>query len=114
MILLCIDDEPIGLRVRKMLLEREGYQVLTAQSGPEGLELFKAHVCEAVVLDYSMPEMNGGEVAREMKRIKPEVKILMLSAYLDLPEEALRWVDSRTVKGVSPTSFLDDLKQLLA
>ena len=113
MILLCIDDEPIGLRVRKMLLEREGYEVLTALNGPEGLELFAANPIEAVVLDYSMPGMNGDQVAAEMKRLKPAVKILLLSAYVDLPEEALRWVDGRSVKGVSPTAFLVELKQLL-
>ena len=113
MILLCVDDEPIGLRVRKMLLEREGYEVLTALSGPEGLKLFAANPIEAVVLDYSMPGMNGDQVAAEMKRLKPSVKILLLSAYVDLPEEALKCVDRRAVKGVSPTDFLVELKQLL-
>jgi CheY-like chemotaxis protein len=112
-ILLCIDDEPIGLRVRKMLLEREGYQVLTALSGPEGLAIFAANPVEAVVVDYSMPGMNGDQVAKEMKRLKPSVKILLLSAYVDLPEEAMQWVDRRAVKGVSPTSFLEELQQLL-
>jgi CheY-like chemotaxis protein len=114
MILLCIDDEPIGLQIRKILLQREGYEVLTALSGAEGLELFVANPIEAVVLDYSMPGMNGDEVAAEMKRIKPWVKILLLSAYVDLPEEALKYVDKRAVKGVSPNAFLTDLQQLLA
>ena len=114
MILLCIDDEPIGLRVRKMLLEREGYEVLTALSGPEGLQLFANNMIEAVVLDYSMPEMNGDEVAAAMKNLKPEVKILLLSAYVDLPNEALTHVDRRAVKGTSPTDFLAELKLLLA
>ncbi len=113
MILLCVDDEPIGLRVRKMLLEREGYEVLTALSGPEGLKLFEANIIEAVVLDYSMPGMNGDEVAAVMKSLKPEVKILLLSAYVDLPDEALKHVDRRAVKGVSPTDFLTELKKLL-
>lgn len=113
-ILLCIDDEPIGLRVRKMLLEREGYEVLTALSGPDGLRLFETNTIEAVVLDYSMPGMNGDEVAAEMKRLKPGVKILLLSAYVELPDEALKHVDRRAVKGVSPTEFLTELKQLLA
>jgi CheY-like chemotaxis protein len=113
MTILCIDDEPIGLRVRKLLLEREGYEVLTAQGGDEGLDIFRSHLIGAVVLDYSMPGMNGAEVAARMKSLKPEVKILLLSAYVDLPEDALRWVDGRAVKGISPTSFLNDLQQLL-
>jgi len=112
--ILCVDDEPIGLKVRKILLQRQGYEVLTASSGPESLELFMAHTVEAVVLDYAMPGMNGDQVAAEMKRLKPDVKILLFSAYVDLPEEALKWVDKRAVKGISPASFLDDLQQLLS
>jgi CheY-like chemotaxis protein len=73
-----------------------------------------AHPVEAVVLDYAMPGMNGDQVAAAMKRLKPEVKILLFSAYVDLPEEALKWVDKRAVKGVSPMSFLEDLQQLLS
>jgi CheY-like chemotaxis protein len=112
--ILCIDDEATGLVVRKMLLQREGYEVLTALSGGVGLELFKANPVEAVVLDYAMPEMDGGQVAEELKRLNPSIKILLLSAYVDLPEAALKWVDKRAVKGVSPTLFLAELKQLLS
>jgi CheY-like chemotaxis protein len=112
--ILCVDDEPTGLMVRKILLERQGYEVITALSGPEGLLLLMAHPVEAVVLDYLMPGMNGDQVAAAMKRLKPEVKILLFSAYVDLPEEALKWVDRRAVKGVSATSFLEDLQQLLS
>ncbi len=109
--ILCVDDEPTGLMVRKALLERQGYEVMTAMSGPESLRLFMAYPVEAVVLDYAMPGMNGDQVAAAMKQLKPEIKILLLSAYVDLPEEALKWVDRRAVKGVSPTSFLEELQQ---
>jgi CheY-like chemotaxis protein len=112
-VILCIDDEPVGLQVRKMLLQHQGYEVLTALSGTEGLELFVDNPVSAVVLDYSMPGLNGSQIAAEMKRLKPSVKILLLSAYVDLPEEALKWVDKRAVKGVSPTHFLEELQQLL-
>jgi CheY-like chemotaxis protein len=112
--ILCVDDERLGLQVRKMLLERQGYKVLTAQSGPEGLEIFKVNPVKAVVLDYSMPGMNGDEVAAQMKSLKPFVRILLLSAFVDLPEEALKHVDKRALKGVAPTAFLNDLEQLLS
>lgn len=112
--ILCVDDEQRGLMVRKMLLELQGHEVLTALSGHEGLDLFVANPIEAVVLDYSMPGMNGDQVAAEMKRLKPEVKILLLSAFVDLPADALRYVDKRAVKGVSPTAFITELEQLLA
>jgi CheY-like chemotaxis protein len=96
-----------------MLLEHLGYRVLTANSGREGLALFATHPVTAVVLDYRMPEMDGGQVAAEIRRLKPDVKILLLSAYLDLPQELLNLVDGRVVKGTSPTAFLTALRQLL-
>ena len=111
--ILCVDDEPRGLMVRKMMLQIHGHEVLTALSGPEGLDLFVANPIDAVVLDYTMPGMNGDLVAAEMKRLKPEVKILLLSAYVDIPADALKWVDRRAVKGVSPTAFITELEQLL-
>ncbi len=112
--ILCIDDEPTGLMVRKMLLESQGYTVLTATGGREGLDLFAANPVRAVVLDYSMPGMDGGEVAAEMKRLKPAIKIMLLSAYVDLPEDALKCVDKRAVKGAAPGALLAEIQQLLS
>jgi CheY-like chemotaxis protein len=111
---LCIDDEPNGLVVRKAILRNKGYEVLTALSGAEGLKLFETNPIDAVVLDYSMPGMNGGQVAAELKRLNPDIKILLLSSYVDIPKQALQCVDKHSVKGVSPTSFVADLEQLLS
>jgi CheY-like chemotaxis protein len=112
--ILCVDDEPKGLQIRKILLQNEGFEVLTATSGREALELFAAHPVRAVILDYAMPEMDGGEVAEALRRLKPEVKILLLSAYVDLPPRVLDLVDARAVKGTSPLLFLKTLRQLLS
>ena len=112
--ILCIDDEPTGLEIRKMLLESRGYSVLTALSGPQGLDLLASNPVDAIIVDYAMPGMNGGQVAAEIRRRNPGAKIMLLSAYVDLPEEATRWVDRRAVKGVAPLLFLDELQQLLA
>lgn len=112
--ILCIDDEPIGLRVRKLLLETRGYEVLTATSGREGLELFAAHPVSAVVLDYAMPEMNGDEVAAALKRIDPGVKILLFSAYVQFPDDVMRHVDGFAVKGEHPDALFTALKKLLS
>ena len=86
-LILCVDDEVVGLRVRKILLERAGYQVLTAADGHSGIELFATQPVDAVVLDYAMPGMHGGDVAKKMRQTKPEVPILLLSAYVGLPDE---------------------------
>jgi CheY-like chemotaxis protein len=66
--ILCIDDEALGLQIRKAVVERAGYRVLIAVDGPTGLSLFRGNEIDGVVLDYYMPEMDGGVVAQTMRR----------------------------------------------
>ena len=113
-LILCVDDEAVGLLVRKALLEKAGYRVLTAPDGPTGLELFGQQPVEAVILDYSMPGMHGGEVALKMRESKPEVPILLLSAYTSLPSEVLESVDLYMTKGEGPALLLKKLDQMLS
>jgi len=113
-ILLCIDDEPTGLNIRKVILEQNGYEVLIAESGARGLELFRQHAVDAVVLDYYMPVMDGGTVASAMKTLKPQVPIILLSAYINLPETALATVDAFITKGQSPNVLLQKVKELVS
>src|SRR5580693_6220133 len=112
-LVLCVDDELVGLQVRKILLERAGYQVLTALDGPSGLEIFSAEPVEAVVLDYSMPGMHGGEVAAMMRQAKPNIPILLLSAYIGLPAEVTSLVDLYMTKGEGAPVLLKKLGSLL-
>jgi CheY-like chemotaxis protein len=112
-LVLCVDDEVIGLQVRKILLERAGYKVLTATDGSSGLELFLVEPVDAVVLDYSMPGMHGGEVAIRMRATKPQVPILMLSAYIGLSEEITSLVDLSMTKGEGAPKLLEKLSVLL-
>lgn len=112
-LILCVDDELVGLQVRKILLERAGYRVLTAPDGPSGLAIFSAEPVEAVVLDYSMPGMHGGEVAARMRQAKPQVPILLLSAYVDLSVEVTSVVDLYMTKGEGAPVLLEKLGSLL-
>jgi CheY-like chemotaxis protein len=112
-LVLCIDDERIGLRVRKLLLERAGYEVLTAPDGPTGLACFEDQPIDAVLLDFSMPGMDGGEVAARMRRSKPKVPILLLSAYVGLPAEIDGLVDGYLTKADDADTLLARLRSLL-
>jgi CheY-like chemotaxis protein len=112
-LVLCVDDENIGLDVRRMLLERAGYRVLAALDGPTGLELFASEPVEAVVLDYAMPGMHGGEVALRMRQLKPHVPILMLSAYTSLPPEVTEIVSLFMTKGEGAVELLRKLGSLV-
>ena len=109
---LCVDDEQIGLRVRKSLLESHGFKVLTANSGQQGLAMFDDNV-DLVVLDYYMPGLNGGEVAAEMRRRRPDVPIIFLSAYFSLPTAALELANAFITKGDPPDVLIQKIEQLV-
>ena len=113
-LVLCVDDESVGLGVRRTLLERAGYRVLTALDGVTGLALFGSEPIQAVVLDYSMPGMTGGEVARRMREQKPAIPILLLSAYVDLPADVGGLVDIYMTKGEGAQVLLDRLRSLIS
>ena len=96
---LCIDDEQTALQLRQTVLESAGYRVLTAKSGALGIQVFKSEPIHAVVLDYWMADMNGMQVAREIRRLNPAVPIIILSAYGELLDESLGIADIWIRKG---------------
>lgn len=91
--ILCIDDDEGILHYLKALLERSGYAVLTASSAQQGLNLVTMCRCDAVLLDYEMPGMNGHQVASEIKRIRPHLIVIMLSGS-EVPSQGLALVDA--------------------
>ena len=112
-VILCIDDEDLGLEIRKMVLEREGFTVLTAKDGQSGISVFDTEQIDAVVLDYAMPGMDGGQVATILRQRQADIPILMLSAYVALPEEVMRVVSVSATKGDGAFTLVDRLRELL-
>ena len=112
--ILCVDDEELGLQIRRAVLERAGYSVLTALNGREGLDAFSSDPVDLVILDYSMPGMHGGDVALEMRRLRPQVPIILLSAYVNLPTEVTRIVDCSILKGDGPELLLSKVREFLS
>lgn len=111
-LILCIDDADIALRVRTLLLGSEGYSVLTAKSGEAGLELFRQNPVELVIADHFLSAKTGTEIAREMKALKPEVPILIISAAMEKPD-GLEFADEFLAKGEPPNVLLDTIAHLL-
>ena len=64
-----------------------------------GLSLFCDQPVDGVILDYFMPGMDGGQVAAAMRRHRPEVPILLLSAYINLPPEVIQMVELHGIEG---------------
>ncbi|MCG6973881.1 MAG: PAS domain S-box protein [Desulfobacterales bacterium] len=81
--ILLVDDEDMIIDVSRQLLEKIGYTVLTAASGGEAIEIYKNHLEEIslVIIDMIMPGLNGGETYDELKKINPDVKVLLASGY---------------------------------
>jgi EAL domain-containing protein (putative c-di-GMP-specific phosphodiesterase class I)/ActR/RegA family two-component response regulator len=82
--LLLVDDEQGILSSLKRLFRREGYKILTAADGLEGLNLLANNVVDVVISDARMPEMNGGEFLGKVREMYPDVVRMMLSGYTDL------------------------------
>jgi len=81
--ILIVDDEDMIITVGSEMLRKLGYKVLLAKSGKEAIELCEAHkeTIDMVILDMIMPDMNGEETYDRIKKIMPEVKVLLSSGY---------------------------------
>jgi CheY-like chemotaxis protein len=103
---LCIDDEQTALQLRKTVLESAGYRVLIAKSGVLGIQAFKSEPVHAVILDYWMADMNGMQVAREIRKLNQNIPIIILSAYGELLDESLGIADIWIRKGEEDPQYL--------
>ena len=111
-LILCIDDADVALRVRKLVLSSAGYEVLTASSGEEGLEIFRQSPVDLVIADHFLTAKTGTEIAEEMKQLKPDVPILIVSASADAPT-GLEFADGFLAKGEPPAVLLNSIAGLL-
>ena len=80
---LLVDDDETILGIGRLMLERLGFSVLTAGDGQEAVEIFRFRGKEIalVLLDLTMPRMNGEEAFRELRRIDPDVRVVLSSGY---------------------------------
>lgn len=81
--MLVIDDEASIRKLIRINLELEGYRVITAPNGREGLELVRNNPVDLVLLDLKMPEMNGPEIISELIKTDPDLPIIIVTGYPD-------------------------------
>jgi PAS domain S-box-containing protein len=81
--ILLVDDEPFVRTVASAMLTQLGFQVLTADNGRQGVEVFRAHGPEitCVILDLMMPEMGGEETFRELRKLRSDIRVILSSGY---------------------------------
>lgn len=109
---LCIDDDETVLNTRKMILEMAGYSVVTATDSDIGIQLFTSSAVDMVISDQSLQGKTGTELAAEMKRIKPNVPIVIMSGLAEQPE-GMRHADLFICKGEAPPVWLKKISDLL-
>jgi response regulator RpfG family c-di-GMP phosphodiesterase len=92
--LLCIHRDPAQLG----LLKENGYDLVTTSNGRDGLRLFMSCSVDAVVLEHEVGLIDGAVIAAELKRVRPQIPIVMLVDHLELPDADLKSVDALVAK----------------
>ena len=99
---LCIDDHPKVLELRKGTLESHGYRVKTALSGYAAMKILEERSAVAVLLEYRQEGMDAEALACLIKQRFPNLPIILLSAYSEMPERILWLVDEYVMKSELP------------
>ncbi len=110
--ILLIDDEPAQILSIQSFLKRRNYQVVSANSGTEGLALLKKGDVHLVFTDFRMPDMNGLQVVQEIAKINPEIPVVVLTAYSD-SEDAVQVMKEGAFDYLSKPIDLDELELLV-
>lgn len=107
--LLCIHRNPAQLN----WLRENGYELVTATNGNDGLRLFMSRPVDAILLEYHLGLLDGAAVAAEIKQVKPQVPIVMLVDHVELPDGALKCVDALVARSDGPHFLLATVHSVL-
>ena len=80
--ILFVDDEPMILRVLESVFKAAGFMTFSSTSGIEGLKLVSSENIRVCFVDLRMPVMDGMELCRRIKEIKPDAHVFALSAFI--------------------------------
>jgi len=91
---LCVESHTEYLEALKYMLEAAGYEVISATNGMQGVSLLKKYPVEGVLLEYDLPDATGAAVRAEMKRIKPDIPVLLFAGIGSQTPFLIRFFDS--------------------
>jgi len=118
--IICIEDEPETTNLMKLILAREGYEVLGANGGEEGLDLVNEHHPDLILLDLMMPEMDGTQVFQRLKENEKtrDIPVIVVTAKVQSIDIVL-WrqvakVDDYITKPFRPEELAERVKYVLA
>ena len=113
--ILVVDDESIVRRLINYCLKRRGYAVLEAASGAEAIETCVAHKgkIDLALVDVVLPGLHGPQLARQLKRLIPEIRVLYMSGFPHV-EAINRGMDDFISKPFTIDKFLEQIREALA
>jgi len=106
--LMLVDDEERFLSTMCKLLEKKGYDAITASNGSEAMEKLRTHNIHVVILDVKMPEMDGNETLRAIKRQYPMIEVIMLTGHATV-ESAIDGLKSGASDYLMKPTDIDEL-----
>jgi len=114
---LIVDDDPSMCETLEDILEIEGYETETALDGKKALEVVEKKNFDVILMDFKMPEMNGVEAFRSIKKIRQDAKVLFVTAYYN--EDEVRNAMSNCAMGICHKpldieQFIKDLKVVVS
>jgi len=111
--IMVVDDRWGIRRLLSEVLQDVGYQVITASSGRDALELVKEHAVDLILLDMKMSGMDGLETLTLLKKVCPQTIVLIMTAYEEV--EGLKEASRRGAAGYISKPFdINDIKSLIA
>jgi two-component system, NtrC family, response regulator AtoC len=110
---LIVDDEPNLRKILSAQLSRDGYEVMTAEDGEQGLALLKEHHIDLVITDLKMPKVDGMTLLRKALELEPELPVVLITAHgtIDTAVEALK---SGAFDFVTKPFDKDEVRQIVA
>jgi CheY-like chemotaxis protein len=87
-VILCVDDEPNSLVLRKLVLQKAGYEVVTANSAIAAMDVLASSRVDLVLSDQLMPGLTGTELARQIKNRWPSLPVILISGVNEIPADA--------------------------
>ena len=87
-VILCVDDEALPLTLRTLVLQKNGYQVKTASSSADAMQVLHSCSVDLVLTDQLMPGGTGTELAKSIKQIWPDLPVVLISGVNEIPADA--------------------------
>jgi CheY-like chemotaxis protein len=112
-LILCVDDEELPLTLRKLVLQKQGYEVISARSAAEALQILESRSVDLVLTDHLMPGGTGTELAKSVKHVWPDLPVILISGVNEIPLDA-RYADLFISKVEGPAAMCQKISAVLA